>query len=120
MDDLTRFCCQNPACPDYGVRGGGNLKVRGRYGRDNEIRFLCCQTCQERFSERKGTALFDSRLEQDKTVDVLRHIAEGCGIRKTSRLTGVNKNTVMRLTRLCGDHARQLHDELVAFSPGNA
>ncbi len=120
MDDLTRFCCQNPACPDYGLRGGNNLKVRGWYGRDNEIRLLCCQTCQERFSERKGTALFDCRLKQDKAIDVLRHIAEGCGIRKTSRLAGVNKNTVMRLTRLCGDHARQLHDELVAFSPGNA
>lgn len=120
MDDLVRLCCQNPACPDHGVRGGGNLMVRGRYGRDKEIRLLYCRTCRERFSERKGTPLFDSRLKQEKALDVLRHLAEGCGIRKTSRLTGVNKNTVMRLARLCGDHARQLHDELVAFSPANA
>ena len=29
----------------------------------------------------------------------------------------VNRNTVVRYARLAGDHARQLHDELVAFSP---
>jgi hypothetical protein len=28
----------------------------------------------------------------------------------------VNRNTVVRYSRLAGDHARQLHDELVAFS----
>jgi len=32
MDDLSRFCCQNSECPDYGKRGGGNLPVCGRYG----------------------------------------------------------------------------------------
>jgi hypothetical protein len=32
---------------------------------------------------------------------------------------GVNKDTVVRLSLLAGDHAQQLHDELVAFSPSN-
>ena len=27
MDDLSRFCCQNPDCPDHGKRGAGNLTV---------------------------------------------------------------------------------------------
>jgi hypothetical protein len=27
MEDLTRFCCENPDCPDYGQRGIGNLRV---------------------------------------------------------------------------------------------
>jgi hypothetical protein len=31
-DDLSRFCCLNPACPDYGKRGAGNLTVPMRYG----------------------------------------------------------------------------------------
>jgi hypothetical protein len=30
MDDLSRLCCQNPACPEYGVRDGGNLSVCDR------------------------------------------------------------------------------------------
>jgi hypothetical protein len=29
----------------------------------------------------------------------------------------VNRNTVVRYARLAGEHARQLHDEVVAFSP---
>jgi transposase-like protein len=39
------------------------------------------------------------------------------GVRKTGRMIGVNKNTVMRYSRLAGEHAKMLHDELVAFSP---
>jgi transposase-like protein len=38
-------------------------------------------------------------------------------VRATARLVKVNRNTVVRYSRLAGDHARQLHDELVAFSP---
>ena len=30
MDDLSRFCCQNEKCPDYGKRGAGNLSVSDR------------------------------------------------------------------------------------------
>ena len=27
VDDLSRFCCQNPDCPDYGKRAAGSLTV---------------------------------------------------------------------------------------------
>jgi len=50
---------------------------------------------------------------------LLEHISEGCGVSKTERLVGVNRNTVMRYCRLAGKHAKTLHDELVAFSPEN-
>ena len=116
MDDLSTFCCQNPDCPDHGKRGHGNLTVCMRYGR-HQRRLLYCKTCKARFSERKGTPLFDSRSPQDTVVSVLHHIAEGCGIRQTGRLCGVKKDTVSRYSLLAGDHAQQLHDELVAFSP---
>jgi transposase-like protein len=116
MDDLSRFCCPNPECPAYGQRAADNLRVAFSYG-PQPRRVLACRRCQHRFSERTGTALFDGRLPEDKALAVLHHLAEGCGIRATARLVGVNKNTVVRLAALAGDHARQLHDELVAFSP---
>ena len=119
MDDLTPFCCLNPNCPDYGQRGHGNLTVCMRYG-PQQRRLLRCRTCKARFSERKGTPLFGAQLPQDKVVAVLQHIAEGVGVRKTGRLVGVNKNTVVRYCLLAGAHAQHLHDELVAFSPGDA
>jgi transposase-like protein len=115
-DDLRRFCCQNPDCPDHGKRGHGNLTVCGHYGKQQR-RLLYCRTCKARFSERKGTALFGCRLPPDKAASVLAHLQEGVGVRKTGRLVGVSKDTVVRYALRAGDHAQQLHDELVAFSP---
>ena len=77
-------------------------------------------TCKDRFSERKGTPLFDTRLPEEKVVAVLSHLAEGCGVRKTSRLVEVHRDTVTRYALRAGHHAQELHDELVAFSPGDA
>jgi LacI family transcriptional regulator len=116
MDDLSRFCCQNPDCPLYGQRGRDNLTVCARYGIDQR-RLLYCRSCKYRFSERKSTPLFDCRLPHDKLLAVLKHLADGCGTRQTARLTDVDKDTVGRLARAAGQHAQQLHDELVAFSP---
>jgi transposase-like protein len=116
MDDLSRFCCLNPDCPDHGKRGHGNLTVPARYG-PNRTRVLRCATCKTRFSERKGTPLFDARLPADKVVSLLAHVAEGIGTRKTARLVGVHRDTVTRYLRRAGEHAHDLHEELVAFSP---
>ena len=119
MDDLKTFCCQNPRCPDCGRRGLDNLRVAFRNGPNKERRVLACRTCQQRFSERKGTPLYRCRLSDEKALAVLQHLQESCGVRQTSRLVGVNKNTVIRLAVVAGPHAQQVHDELVAFSPSD-
>jgi transposase-like protein len=119
MDDLSRFCCLNPNCPDLGKRGHGNLTVSYRYGPNQSRRLLRCATCKARFSERKGTPLFDSRLPAEEAAAIFAHLAEGVGTRKTARLTGVHHDTVTRYTRLAGAHAERLHDELVVFSPND-
>ncbi|HWE37731.1 MAG TPA: hypothetical protein VG406_14280 [Isosphaeraceae bacterium] len=116
-DDLARFCCQNPDCPRYGARGAGNLSVCGHFGKHQHLRLLSCCACKARFSENKGTAFFRSKLPTATALAVLQHLAEGNGIRQTERLTGVHRDTVMRLARLAGAHAKATHDELVAFSP---
>ncbi len=118
-DELSRFCCLQPQCPAYGPRGQGNLTVCARYGK-HQRRLLYCRTCKARFSERKGTPLFDSRLPPAKVESVLERIAEGCGVRQTGRLCKVNRGTVGRLSKLAGAHARDLHDVLVALSPPDA
>jgi transposase-like protein len=116
MDDLHTFCCQNKKCPKYGIRGEGNIRVKDTYG-PHDTRLLQCRFCKQRFSERKGTIFFDSRLPPDTVVSLIEHVVEGNGMRKTSRLVKVDPNTVCRYTKLAGEHAEQLHDELVAFSP---
>jgi transposase-like protein len=119
MDDLKNFCCQNPTCIDYGRRDFDNLRVCFRYGPTKATRVLACRTCQHRFTERKGSALYRCKLPEDKAVAVLHHLQEDCGVRQTSRLVGVNKDTVVRLAVVAGQHAQQVHDERVALSPPN-
>ena len=117
MRRIEEFCCQNNQCPDYGKRDTGNLRQHGWSSRKKGIRMLYCRTCKKYFSERKGTALWQCRLPDEKAVCVLEHVAEGCGVRQTARLVKVNRNTVSRLIGVAGEHARRVHDELVAFSP---
>jgi transposase-like protein len=118
-EDLSRFCCQNPDCPDYGQRGLGHLTVCGHYGKTQRTRLLYCRTCKARFSERKGTPLFRGCLPEETAIDLIEHLAERTGVRATARLLGVHRDTVVRYSRVVGEHARQLHDELVAFSPSD-
>jgi transposase-like protein len=115
-DELARFCCQNPDCDLYGRRGEDNLLVIDHFGKSRH-RLLYCRACKGRFSEFKGTPFFNSKLPHDKVLSVLEHPAEGCGVRQTARLVGVNKDTVTRLALLAGRHAKDAHDESVAFSP---
>jgi hypothetical protein len=69
---LTKLCCQNPDCKDYGKRAGGNLSVRKVYGAD-QIRYLRCSSCTEEFSERRGSALFGCKIRAAKAVSVIEH-----------------------------------------------
>ncbi|MEK7275623.1 MAG: helix-turn-helix domain-containing protein, partial [Candidatus Desantisbacteria bacterium] len=117
MHPIEHFCCQNSSCPDYGIRGKRNLSYRGWSGRGKRIRMVYCGSCGAHFSERKGTVLEHARLPAKKAISVLEHLQEGCGTRTTSRLVGVDKNTVTRYAQLAGSHAKKMHDELVAFSP---
>ena len=127
MRSLDQLCCQNSRCTLYGQRGQGNLSVCGWIGKNKTIRQLYCRACKARFSERKGTPLYNAKLPTEKVVAILDHVREGCGVRQTGRLVGVSKNTANRyiwLARhnhggLAGDHSRRLHDEMVALSPSD-
>jgi transposase-like protein len=119
MDDLSAFCCRKDTCEEYGLRGRGNLRVHSRTGAQKQYRILECRACRGRASERQGTPFFRSQLTEEKVVSILEHLNEGCGVRQTGRLVKVHRDTVMRYGRLAGRHAKQSHDELVAFSPSD-
>jgi hypothetical protein len=72
MAPIEHFCCQNPHCPDAGVRGGENLYFRGWSGKGRRIRLVYCRTCKRSFSERKGTVLEHARLPDDKALAILK------------------------------------------------
>lgn len=96
--------CVNPKCDEYGVEGRENVTVRSRYGVDS-IRFFRCRRCRAEFSERHGTPLFGLRILHEEIVSVVNHLAEGTGVQKTARLTGVSRETVGRILKRTGNHA---------------
>ena len=110
--DLDTLACVNTECPLFRQAGQGNLVIRKVYGRD-AIRLLRCRTCGEAFSERRGTALFNTKVPEAKAVEVIDHLTDGCGVRSTARLTKVCKETVARLLRVSGRHVERCHDEQV-------
>jgi hypothetical protein len=57
--DLATLACVNAECQQFRQSGHGNLVIRKVYGHDR-MRLLRCRTCGEEFSERRGTALFNT------------------------------------------------------------
>jgi IS1 family transposase len=109
---LASLACVNPDCERYGQQGGSNLTIRKVYGRD-QIRYLRCRGCQSEFSERKNTALWNSKIPEAKAISVAEHLAEGCTIKGTARLVQVDPETVRRLNRQAGRHSQQYHAQAV-------
>lgn len=109
---LESLACVNPDCDLYGQKDRGNLKIRKTYGRDN-IRYLRCHRCQQEFSERKNTALWNSKIPVERAVSVAEHLADGCGIKSTARLVKVDSSTVRRLNQKVGRHGQHYHEQEV-------
>jgi transposase-like protein len=110
--DLRTLACVNPECQQFRQAGHGNLVIRKVYGRDG-IRLLRCRICCEEFSERRGSALFNTKLPETTAEEVINHLGEGCSVRATARLVKVSKETVARLLRVSGRHAERVHEQYV-------
>lgn len=109
---LENLCCVNEKCKLYGQKAKENLKVRKIYGKD-KVRYLKCRSCQEEFSERKGTALFNSKITESKAVSIIEHLDRKNGVLATSELVKVSKDTVSRLSRVTGRVFSELHNVMV-------
>jgi hypothetical protein len=87
--------------PGCGVPGRGQAWSRELNGdhATRSRRMLRCSTCEKRFSERKGTPLFDFRLPAERVVSILSHVVEGNESRQTARLTGTHPTALNVLAR---------------------
>lgn len=108
--EISSLACVVPACELYGQTGKGNLRVRKVYGLD-KIRYLRCNCCGQEFSERKNTALWNTKIPESRAVAVSRQLAEGTSMKGTARLTHTSRDTVRRLTRKIGEHGMAFHEQ---------
>ena len=63
--------------------------------------------------EPKHTLLSNVRVAPQNAILALKMLLEGCGVRATSRLTGLEKKTVLKLLRKAGEKAEKLLDTKV-------
>src|SRR5271156_4292327 len=52
-------------------------------------------------------------LSREKQIAVISALTEGCSIRSVERLTGVHRDTIMRLGVRVGDGCAALHDSMM-------
>jgi len=88
------------------------LTIRKVYGQD-QIRYLRCQTCGKEFSERKNTALWNTKIREEKAVQVAEHLGEGCSLKSIHRLVKVSRDAIRRLRNELGEHGKRFHHEKV-------
>ena len=104
MTDIKNSFCPNVDCKDYGLQNHGNIAIRGKYGKNKDKYLLYCRTCGKRFASTRATAFFGLHLSDDKIAQIIHHAAEGVGVRATSRLLDINKDTVNRVILRAGEH----------------
>ena len=104
MTDVKNAFCPNIDCKDYGLQNHGNIAIRGKYGKNKDKDLLYCRTCGKRFASTRATAFFGLHLSDDKIAQIIHHAAEGVGVRATSRLLDINKDTVNRVILRGGEH----------------
>jgi transposase-like protein len=110
--DIT---CPNPKCKQYGKKGLGNVVSNGTYRTRStgKARLFLCRRCGKAFSSRSGTAFFDLRSPRKKVLMGLRLLAEGLGLRGTSRVLEIKLDTIRRWLATAALHCEQVSDMLV-------
>lgn len=86
-----------------------NLKVHQKNGHAYSTMYRCAD-CKRFFSERRFTGYSGLKLPPDKINQIVHCLCEGVSIRATSRLIGVDKNTVLAVLRHTGNLCQRLMD----------
>jgi transposase-like protein/IS1 family transposase len=85
-------------------------KKFGTYGKRRIQRYRCI-SCRSTFAEPQPTSpLGTMRTSEEAAIHAMQCLIEGCSIRSTERLTGLNRNTILRLLEMIGPRCARLMD----------
>jgi transposase-like protein/IS1 family transposase len=83
-----------------------------RFGRHrNGLQRFRCRQCKKTFTEEHEKPLDEMRLAPDRAIAVLQLLLEGMSVRSVERVTGVHRDTILRLLALAGERCQRLMDE---------
>jgi transposase-like protein len=89
-------------------------KKFGTYGKRRIQRYRCT-ACSLTFSEPHPASLLGPmRVDEASALKALECLIEGCSVRATERLTGIHRDTIMRLLALAGERCQKLLDSQMA------
>jgi transposase-like protein len=109
------IACPNPKCRKHDKKGLGNVVSNGTYRTRStgKARLFLCWTYGKAFSSRSGTPFFNLRSPRKKVLMGIRLLAEGLGLRGTSRVLEVKVDTIRRWLATAASHCEQVSDILV-------
>jgi transposase-like protein/IS1 family transposase len=85
-----------------------------RFGKHrNGLQRYRCNQCARTFTEEHEHPLDEMRLPIDRAVDVLKLLLEGMSVRSVERVTGVHRDTILRLLVLAGERCGRLMEEKI-------
>lgn len=103
--------CQNKTCGFFRKEAKKDIVKRG-FNRAGTQRYFC-NHCQKYFVERSGTPFYRKRLSLRKVKQLCTLLVEKNGVRSISRITKLNKNTVVSWLDDLAAHAAQMTGYLV-------
>ncbi len=107
MDPQTVFC-PNSGCPARGQQGQGNIGVHSH----QEHRYVC-PVCHPTFAETKGTVFYRLQTDPNEVTRVVTLLAYGCPLQAIVVAFGLDERTVKAWLTRAGEHAEQVHEQLV-------
>ncbi len=107
MDPSTTFC-PNPACPDKGRQGRGNISIH----RQKKRRYRC-RTCRKTFAATRGTVLYRLHHPVELMVLVVTLRCHGGPTQALVAAFGLDERTVAAWLHRAGGHAARVHTAVV-------
>jgi transposase-like protein len=111
VDPHAQFC-HNPACPDRGQAGKGNIKVHSH----KERRFVC-RSCNKTFAASTGTPLYRLHKERPLFVTVITLLAHGCPLQAIVAAFKLDERTVAAWQHKAGCHCQGVHQHFLGTRP---
>lgn len=88
-----------------------------RFGKRRGLQRYQCRQCQKFFTEPRERPLDNMYTPLDKAVRVLAMLVEGCSVRSVERLTGVHRDTILRVLVLAGERCEKLMGDKIRNVP---
>lgn len=91
-------------CKRFGVNRNGTLRFR-------------CPNCRKTFSEPRKSLLGNMTVPAEKVLAILNLFIEGTSVRSTERLTGVHRDTILKVLVAAGEKCEKLMGRLIVNVP---